>query len=284
VRPLLRNPRLLQTCGFTFAFFLPSEVRGLLNGENDRWIEHLPAHTIAHAADDLKAILDLRLRASSREGPTNDDGYVSSFAQLCVPDGTKESDEARRLERRLLDAAAGSPRRLLRLASRVIRQHCASASSAADPISWASIEAAIAAEALGRAGPAPAPTPPPALTPAPPPPAPTPTGAGLLAFYEDGQVTIGGQPVTRLNRLLYRVMALLWEHRGGIIPYDQFEGVLYGADMDLRGDPKSSREKLIRRLRSRIEAHNPNATASRTYIDVIDGVGYALRNYAPADR
>jgi DNA-binding response OmpR family regulator len=70
-------------------------------------------------------------------------------------------------------------------------------------------------------------------------------------------------------------MEYLWQHRDRTVTYDELLSALYGDNKDDRGDPRSSLDKIVRRLRALLE---PGLSGSRTYIDVQPGVGYVLRN------
>lgn len=108
----------LQRLGFTFKFFLPSVLEqpiqlgiGIPGGLTTRKLKWEP--------EQLHEMLANRLR--NIPNPTRPNTRlvtVQCFADLCVPDLGFHVDQA------LVQAARGSPRRLMQLACAVIERHC----------------------------------------------------------------------------------------------------------------------------------------------------------------
>lgn len=81
---------------------------------------------------------------------------------------------------------------------------------------------------------------------------------------------------TAIGGMMRRCLEYLWKHRARRVTYDELINELYGKDLDQRGDPQGSMEKLVKRLRAIIE---PGTNSSHTYIKTQPGTGYVLQNY-----
>jgi hypothetical protein len=104
-----------------------------------------------------------------------------------------------------------------------------------------------------------------------------PDGSPQIYIDEHGDVWLDDRRLdTPMPKLVRRCLEYIWSRRHTKVSYDELLEELYGTTLDQRGDPRSSMEKLIRRLRGTLE---PGNSGSRRYIDVQLGVGYVLRNY-----
>jgi DNA-binding response OmpR family regulator len=98
-----------------------------------------------------------------------------------------------------------------------------------------------------------------------------------LYVDDHGDVWLGTtRKDTELSPLLRKCLAYLWNQRHRHVSYEDLQQGLYGESVQERGDPRSSIEKLIRRLRAYLE---PGQPSSHHYIDVQAGFGYVLRNF-----
>lgn len=110
LRPLISDQPLLGMKNVAFKFFLPVKVgtalRDAVSIRPDRWLWR----TIVWDRDSLKELIQLRLRYYSND-------YIPDMESLCV-------SEARYMVMdKLISASQESPRTLLRLCNRLIRQH-----------------------------------------------------------------------------------------------------------------------------------------------------------------
>lgn len=116
--PLLDNRDALHRRSFSLRFFLPSSFEQELR-EHPGNQDILPTHRIVWDDTMLREMLSRRLQA--RANPTGRNTQVaktSRFADLCAPELEFDPDE------RLVQAAQGSPRRLMHLAHTIIFHHC----------------------------------------------------------------------------------------------------------------------------------------------------------------
>lgn len=263
LRPLLDAPGILQETGFAFKFFLPQSLEAPMIHRRIGRLDRIPVHRLAWSDQQLLDMLAQRLTSYSLVSATSPVGYVNSLNDLC--DGTVNADEV------LVRAADSSPRRLLSLVRLVIEEHCNRAETVEEPISAATLLAVLSREADSPAAPA--------VAPALPLPAPPTAGPALLCFDERGDIWLGEQRLAHpLPRLLNRCMRYLWQNRWRTVTYEELQAELYHDDPPdrVRGDPRSSCDKIIRRLREALES---GQTGSHTYIDVQPGTGYVLRNF-----
>lgn len=262
LRPLLSAPGMLQECGVAFKFFLPQDLEPLMQQQQVSRLDRIPTYRLVWSDSELVTMLGQRLTSYSLLSPASPLGFVNSFADLC--------DTPVPVDEWLARAAQSSPRRLLMLARTVIEAHCRFASSADAPVSMETLNGvlrdangvipAVPAAALGPDLPA--------LVDA----------VSPLFFDEHGDIWIGSTclPVT-LPRMLRRCMEYLWDNRHRTVTYEELEAALYNDDLPgrQRGDPRSSCDKIIRRLRAILE---PDKGSASSYIQVQPGTGYVLRN------
>jgi hypothetical protein len=264
LKPLISAPGILQECGFAFKFFLPQVLEELLYRFHVGRLDRIPVYHLAWSDLQLQAMLSQRLTSFSLIDDTSPLGYVNSFTDLS--DGAFDADEL------LVQAARSSPRRLLYLARQVLEAHCQIAMSADAPICESTIHTVLEQmEATGvqsyiNAISLAAATVPPSSSISP------------LFFDERGDIWLGDRRIRQgLPRLLHRCLSYLWRQRHRTITYEELQEELYSDDPPdrVRGDPRGSCDKIVRRLRSVLE---DGQMGSHTYIDVQPGVGYVLRN------
>lgn len=256
LHPLLAAPGVLQECGFAFKLFLPAPVEDALRHYDIGRLDRLPVYHLTWDHAGLRTMLARRLRSFGPLRQNSAAGPIRSLNDLCDLDEDVE---------RLLIEQAQSPRHLIDTVRRLIEAHCQTAERPETRIGAAPVAAVVGEQALR-------PRQLPAAHQAP-------AGDTPPLFFDpaSGDIWVGGELRTArpLPRQLRRCMQLLWEQRLSTVSYEAFQDALYGATLDVRGDPRSSLDKLVRRLRERIE---PGKPSSHTYIAVQSGIGYMLRN------
>ncbi len=269
--PLLDAPGLLQECGFAFKFFLPQDLEAEMRQQQIGRLDRMPTFSLSWTTDDLCAMLAQRLTAYSLLDQTNPaSALVGRFRDLCAVDFDVDA--------RLAQAARTSPRRMIDLAREIVICHCRSTNQLDAPIGRTTVLAVVA--------PAPYTSHPPQHNDqneypepsqqAPEPMLPNTPSIPLLFVDSRGDVWLGDLRLAdELPSLLRKCLDILWHNRARHVSYEELQQALYGASLVRRGDPKSSCEKLVRRLRERLE---PGQPSSRRYVDVQAGYGYVLRN------
>ena len=266
ISPLLEAPGLLQECDFAFKFFLPQDIEAPMYDRKVGRLDRIPCYSLAWSSDQLCEMLSKRLETHSLISSTNPTGLVSRFKDLCAVDFDVDRD--------LASASSTSPRRMLDLARQIVVEHCALVSDLKHLIAADSIAAVLQRNAIQV-------TLPTVHAPS--------DGQGrarsladeitIPQLYVDGHgdVWLGANcRDAELSPLLRKCLAYLWTHRHQHVSYEDLKCGLYGESFQNRGDPQSSVEKLIRRLREYLE---PGQPSSHHYIDVQAGFGYVLRNF-----
>lgn len=306
--PLLDAPGILQECNYAFKFFLPQDVSGEMRLRRVGRLDRIPQHQLEWSLDKLKLMLAQRLRYFSQVSATSPIGRVNRFQDLC--------EQIADADMLLARASAGSPRKLIDLARRIVETHCRSAATVdhfiQPPALYEILE--LVGDAPGDLGTllrhklpavhgAPQQTPPAAdhLTyvdsgvERPPGSAvarPTELlatvprtaaqgtsapGVPLLFVDERDEIWVGEQRIDgRIPKLVRRCILHLWHQRHTSVSYEELQKELYSSSLEERADPGSSMRKLIARARETLEPRQPG---SRQYIDVQDGIGYVLRNF-----
>jgi len=270
--PLLDAPGLLQECGFAFKLFLPQDIAAEMKLQNIGRLDRIPNRMLTWSDDQLFNMLSQRLVSFNRFSGTSPLTRVRTFQDLCQADFD--------VDRYLVRAATGSPRRLIDLARLVLEEHCEQASSVEELISAESVYRGVRRGLNNDAPPAPTTSAPVTTTPALPP-APKSSvrahGSPPLFIDDHGDIWLGVIRLSiALTALQRRFLDYLWQHRHQRVSYDELFQELYGNNLDKRADPKESIDKLARRLRRQLEPDNP---ASQTYIELQSGSGYVLRNF-----
>ncbi len=275
--PLLSAPGLLQECGFAFKFFLPNFLEAPMRQQHIARLDRIPVYRLEWSETDLRTMLSRRLTSYSLLQATSHTGYVNAFQDLCDTDSDVDS--------RLVQAAGSSPRILIDLARQLIEQHCRVATSIEELIKEETITLVLGkyANNLLPEHTATVPVQPDTATVQAvrdwPSTSPTDTGTTPLLFFDErGDVWIGNHRCNNkpLPKHLRRCMAYLWQNRYRTVTYAELEQELYGETLEKRGDPRSSLDKLIRRLREVLE---PGKPGSHTYIATQPGTGYVVNNY-----
>lgn len=265
LRPLLEAPGLLQECGFAFKFFLPQELEEILIRMRIGRMDRIPARSLIWTSQQLLDMLSQRLNSYSLITATAPIGQINRFQDLCE---TSDRD----VDKYLVEAARLSPRRLIDLARQIVEAHCMLASSVEESIRLTTIDAVLAQQMPLFIAQGASPSTPEAGSPAK-----IDNNVPLLFLDEKGDVWLGDQVLNeKLPRLLRQCLEYLWNNRHRSIRYEELLDVLYGNDLQERGDPRSSLDKLIRRLRGVLE---PDGQSSHTYIEVRAGTGYVLRHF-----
>lgn len=272
VSPLLNMPGLLQSCGVAFKFFLPDDLKKIMLATNEGRLDRIPHRALAWSDTQLRDMIGRRLSSFQQASGRPALQPLRSFADLCElgfdADGM------------LIHAAGRSPRRLIELAGLVVEAHCRQCDDLEQSISRAVLEQTLREASAVVAPPViaqraavdtPAPAPDGADAPA------QPTGQRLISVDPTGDIRFDGAlSGIKLTKMLRLLLDYLWQHRDRSVTYDELQKVLYSEDFELRGDPRGSLEKLVRRLRQAIE---PNEKNSHHYIENQAGIGFVLRNY-----
>lgn len=269
--PLVSAPGLLQGCGFAFKFFLPDVLEGPMREHDIGRLDRIPNRSFAWDANELSRLLALRLQTFSREEGSMV-SRINSFQDVCEADFDVDAC--------MVEAACCSPRRLIDVARKIVEKHCEQHGAADRQIGEDTIITVL--EEFSRSLPVMSsltehannsslplhtnqacdiqPDAPPAL------------------FLDPhGDVWLGEERLdTNLPKLLRKLLHHLWENRERMVPYDELLDILYGDDIEGRADPWASCDKLVQRLRKKIEPNKP--ASSSTYIEMLSGEGYVLRN------
>jgi hypothetical protein len=270
--PLLESPGLLQELNIAFKFFLPDNLEEPMRNFDAARLDRIPVYHLVWSDYDLHNMLSRRLASFSLISETRQIGYVNYFRDLC--DSNIDGDAL------LVEAAKSSPRQLIDLARRVLEEHCRVAPHPNLLIEGGTIHKVLThrdillplATSTGSSAPRPI-----QFVPA----VPEQSQDGKLAmlfFDQHNNVWIGDVCQTHnrpLPRLLLVCMTYFWQHRHRAISYDELQQALYGDDLDDRLSPRSSCDKIVRRLRAVLE---PGKASSQNYIAVQPGTGYTLRN------
>lgn len=272
VSPLLNMPGLLQSCGVAFKFFLPDDLKAVMLKRNEGRLDRIPHRALTWSDAQMRDILGRRLSAYQHASGRPAIEPIRSFADLC--------DLGFDADGMLISAAGCSPRRLIDLAGLVIEAHCRQSHDVEQSISRAVIEQTLreAGAAIGLSAPIQNGV---ALPPAPDrsdqAPTVSPVGQRLISVDLTGDIRFDGElSEIKLTKMLRRLLDHLWQHRDRSVTYDELQKVLYTEDFALRGDPRGSLEKLVRRLRQILE---PGEKNSHRYIENQAGIGFVLRNY-----
>jgi hypothetical protein len=271
LNPLIDNPGLLQECRYAFKFFLPNLIEHAVYDQAVGRLDRIPSRTLSYSEDELCRILARRLQHYSRYSAVSRAARVELFQDLC--------DHATPLavDQHMARHASGSPRALLNLARDILHQHCMQTDSAERPIAATVVAAVLGDAPSDRPLAIQPPTPPPTLTNAGPSECFERDGIPLLYLDDQGQVWLGQRQVEPpLSKLLYKLLEVLWQHRGHLMRYDKLMLLLYDEHSTHLANPREAMEKLVRRLRESLESQQPS---SKTYIETRKGIGFVLRNY-----
>lgn len=264
--PLLDAPGLMQGCGFAFKFFLPRDIEAEMKQQRIGRLDRVPHRVLAWNEQQLLTMLSQRLITFNRSSGTSPLTRIRTFQDLCEADFD--------VDLFLAQAADRSPRTLIELARLILEEHCQRADDQVELIDTETIRAGVQ-RGIAEAQPhqvaasieLPMPQPVRALMP------PVP----VLYMDERGDIWRGDRRVeAKLPGLMRRCFEFLWQRRDRRVTYDELLHELYGSSLDQRGDPRSSLEKLIRRLREVLE---PGRPSSYNYIETQTGSGYVLRNF-----
>lgn len=240
--PLIADLPVLEHRGYAFKFFLPDGLETLLNERGIGRVGERPkSYPLRWEDDDLKRMLALRLQSySPLPGRVGRIARINRFQDLCEVGGDADTQ--------LVRAAGCSPRRMIQLAREVLEYHCNKITDAEMKISRALLNEHI-----------PLPIPKIALD-----------HTGFVAF--DGQ----RREDIRLTPLERQVLGALWGRRGEIISKEELARTIYSDN-----DPNAleALEKVIKRLRKKVEPQ-PNPTARQfLYIEYIPFMGYRLLHF-----
>ncbi len=272
IRPLF-NLHLLEIRGLAFKFFLPDALASVMRANRVamRLGNRPRRYDLTWSHEQLSTMLRLRLETFSRD--PRGSATIRSFADLCdqVPDA----------DTRLVTAATGSPRRLIRLARMVLDHHCNRAADADERIAAERFTAAItggvstlASEVAELATfetvtafpsvPDLAPTSMPAALSA------QTQDLPLLRLDDNGTIWLGDQRhCGEISRICRLILEQIWQRRSS---YVQREALCEVLDIG-----EESLYKAVVRLRNQLE---PELKNSKHYIEDITGIGYRLVNIA----
>jgi hypothetical protein len=265
IRPLLEAPGLLQECGFAFKFFLPQDLEDEMRQQQVGRLDRIPTFSLSWTPTQLCEMLSQRLIAYSLSNPTNTTAAVERFQDLCAA-------EANNVDLELACVADTSPRRMIDLAREIISEHCANHNDLDAPIGHATVRTVLKRRSPEYRHSAPVAVQNDVVVHVAPG-----DQVPLLCIDSHGDVWLGDVRLqTNLTPMLRRCLECLWSYRHSHVSYEDLQHALYGDSIAKRGDPQSSCEKLVRRLREYLE---PGKPGSRLYIDVQAGFGFVLRNF-----
>lgn len=270
VRPLM-DLHVLELPGLAFKLFLPDYLRETMrtHGVAQRLGERPPAFELRWSPADLRRVIQRRLEAYSSAGGIGDFAAVRSFGQLC--------QDVADADQQLSAAAEGSPRQLIRMAQRLIADHCACAKQLTDLIRQETLRATLQRFAAGE--PASGATPALHLPYAPS------TDATSQAAEEQGEppvpplvldaagyLWLGDKRQERgLSKLPRKILELLWSRRGQYVTTEEIRVAL-----SPQAQEDDALYKAIQRLRKQIQ---PGTNNSKDYVDIVEGIGYRLINF-----
>ncbi|MCS6880990.1 MAG: winged helix-turn-helix domain-containing protein [Oscillochloridaceae bacterium] len=244
LQPLISDLPVLEHPGYAFKFFLPDALQSLFAERRvGRVGERPPSYLLRWRDHDLLAMLARRLQAYSQPaGRVTRAARVNRFQDLC--ESGSNADE------RLVQAAAGSPRRMIQLARELVEQHCTQIDNP---------EARIPRTLLNRVIPLPVP---------------------LLSLDAEGFVCFDGQraETVQLTEMERKVLTELWRQRGKLISKRDLTNAIYG-----KSEPNDieALEKTIKRLRPKLAPPRNLTEEQCKYIDYVRQSGYRLVNYDP---
>ena len=293
LRPLLDAPGLIDECGFAFRFFLPDFVEQPMRAAKVGRLDRIFSRSLTWSNAELAQMLRDRLSSFNRSNSNTTFITIERFRDLCEPRYNVDED--------LVQLANGSPRRLIQLARMIFDAHCELANDPIDKISQAAIDMArrafiatvlegdvtsafstpLAEETAPAVADMPLPSPEtepqsqPALSQAEP--VEANTGVPPLFLDQRGDIWLGTRRLeTPLGGIARRCLEILWMRRHEMVRYDDLIDLLYRDDLNERGDPRGSLDKLIQRLRLLLEQ---GSSSSNTYIKTVKGTGYRLENF-----
>lgn len=278
IKPLLFTPAMLRKSGITFKFFLPVQLKPLMEADQFSF-SRIPEVTLEWSIDHLMEMLARRLTYYSRLSETSTRGTIESFQHLCNIDNN--------VDRRIAQAAQGSPRGLIELVRRIVELHCRRVDDAESLIEAATIDEVLASSVAGA----------------------THVGATtlertvgtgsnvqqasdaipLLFLRQEGDIVlvfVGEQQIDLSHqKYVRRCLEYLWQRRPGWVAMDNLLAYVYADDSPETAKSRASKRDslvgLIKRLRASLEpssAHNGGSN-SRTYVDGSPGQGYRLHSY-----
>lgn len=284
LHPLLDAPGVLQECGFAFKFFLPEFLEASMQQQQIGRLDRIPVRRLQWNDAELRDMLSKRLTSFSLISATSNFGYVNTFSDLCEP-----APGITDLDIWLTATAQSSPRKLLDLTRKIVEEHCRRVDDPQALIAIQTITHVLSPDQAHIAPPDLCPASDPvealpamaSLDPPAPPSTPIDDTPPLLFFDARGDLWLGNQRCNSraLPKNLRRCMQHLWDNRERTVSYEELQQVLYGDTLAEREDPRSSLDKIIRRLR---EVLQPGQPGSSTYIAVQPGTGYVLCHYAAA--
>ncbi len=256
--PLLDAPGVLQECGFAFKFFLPADLEPVMREQNIGRLDRIPVFILAWSDAELLRMLHLRLEAYSRDS-AHTQSVVRTFQDLCEP-------ELATVDHQLVQAAQGSPRRMIDLAREIVSLHCQQATAADSLIASQVVQRVLAA----RSQVAPPAIPPVAQK--------SVTGLPRLYFDSKGWIWMGEHPHCELTGQDRMCMNVIWQNRDKTITYDTLIETLYGPDADMNsgGSLKDRLYKAMRSLRQKLCYGDADMNS---YIYPQAGIGFVLHNY-----
>jgi|HigsolmetaAR202D_1030399.scaffolds.fasta_scaffold11292_4 hypothetical protein len=257
LRPLLGSTALLFTPNVTFKFFLPQSSAELI-GSQFR-LDKIRHYSLSWNDDQLLHFLANRLTIYSQVSDTGQRGRVERFQTLC-------SAELPDIDRRLVEAAQQSPRRLIELGRQIFEQHCLHAEDPHQPIQPHTVQAVLNTHSTQEAAK-------PESS----------NGRELLFIDQDGTIFIGENRLKQPSKLLRRCLFYLWEQQPRLVPHDELVNYVYShlsdQERSQRADLNDSLHRLMGRLRKLLEPDSStsgNFSSSPNYIYGSRTLGYQL--------
>jgi len=239
LQPLISNLHMIECAGYAFKIFLPDYLRHeLIIARVGRIDDRIASYTLSWEDNNLRQILQERLSYYSRDrSRTGGSGSITSLNDLCDdPDAQPDADSL------LITAARRSPRRMIRLARRLIEHHCRASEQASDLISRALVERLL------------------------------PTPVPWLCIDDNDEVLLDQERITnRLTKKDRELLLFFWSQRGRYQKHDQISQAVYR-----NGQLNESIDRAIARLRDRLQ---PGQPSSRDYLDYDSLRGYRLINF-----
>jgi hypothetical protein len=250
--PLLHAPWALHECGMTFVLFLSLALYNVMHERVLGRLDRTPHRVLTWDNKQLITVLNRRLEVASRPtGSATTSPSVHSFGELCALGAA--------VEPAICNAANGSPRRLLQLASQLIDQHLCHATTPSELLAHETIAAVLGDVELPQPQPEPL------------------AGPPLFRLDRAGDIWIGAKRKNlNLPKNQRTILEMLWRAQPGRVSYHDLAVAVYGLhawDRDVQDNTRETLQRMIKRLKITLEKDS-----SLEYIKLEPGHGYRLVN------
>lgn len=256
IEELVTNLPLMELEGAAFKFFLTPEVMAALRGRPGFRPDRLLVRDIEWGEAELVELLDRRVKVFSN-------GRLPSLDVLAVDTN---------LVTRMAAAARGSPRNMLRLAEWVLYWQYKRVGEGGDlGLTHSDLAQALSSFAAEQ----PTGDPPPDVEE----PTSAPPSLGRLRIDAADVLWCGGVEIGRLPRKQHLLLTHLLQNEGRVCTYDSLLSAIHGTLYETAGYTPDSIDKLVQRLRARL---NRLAVTYPFFSRAADGRGYVLEQPGPA--